>query len=453
MQIPSASENAGSVSIHTHEDDQVHPSRLIEPDVVDIKWFSHGENMHGNEAENCLARDICALTEQFEPQKEGSNVRALWFRIPRGTIDDWMSVEEYQEYAEMYDEPEEEVAAARLRGWSEWFPEEEYWHTLTTNTEDGWAIVVIDDRVVIEVRPDKQEPYENPRLQSYLEGIRACAAEVVAMAADGTYRKLIEESLPPRCRFGFIKRKTWWDRLGKEDLFDDAKVGQGEATELAELLAAQPEREDIDRMPELCARQYFDALKGAYIAAGYVYDRESNYLGLPADDSRAWYVRFGDARDESILKLVQDSCEAFETWFDDEKRFFNHTFEVLQGPGFSRVYLHPRHDERGWHFTLTDSITWHAADVARIWRYLNGIEFPTYVYNAGDIANALLGEDDLLIVPFDEGIWYRGTEHFGRHAVTCVHLPEEGAETILDDIEWVDEPVPKLMAREGEERQ
>ena len=49
---------------------------------------------------------------------------------------------------------------------------------------------------------------------------------------------------------------------------------------------------------------------------------------------------------------------------------------------------------------------------------------------------------------FNEGIWYRGTEHFGRRAVTCVHLPEEGAEAILGDIEWVDEPVPELIARE-----
>lgn len=447
MKIPSVSENLEPASMHMHGDDQVHPGQLIEPDVEDIKWSSHGDNMLGNEAENRLARDICALTESFEPQREGSNVRSLWFRIPRGTIDEWMSVEEYREYAEMYDEAEEEVAAARLREWSGWFPEEEYWHTLTTNTEDGWAIVVIDDRVAIEARPDKVMQYENPRLQNHLERIRACAAELVAIAADGTYRRLIEESLPPRCHFGFIKRKTWWDRLGKEDLFDDAKVGQDEAAELAELLRAQPEREDIDRLPELCARQYFDALKGAYIAAGYTYDGKFNYCQLPEDDSRAWYVRLGDARDESILKLDQDSCEAFAAWFDD-KRFFNHTFEILQGPSISRVYLYPSHDERGWCFTLTDSITWRAADVARIWRYLNGIGFPTHVYNAGDLANALLGEDDLLVVPFNESIWHRGTEHFGRHAVTCVHLPEEGAEAILGDIEWVDEPVPELIARE-----
>ena len=425
----------------TNSTTEMRPSRLIEPDVEDIKWLSHGENTHGNEEENRLAWNICALTESFEPQKEGSNVRSLWFRIPRGTIDEWMSVEEYREYAEMYDEPEEQVATARSREWSARFPEEEYWHTLTTNTEDGWAIVVIDDRVAIEVRPDEAMQYENPRLQNRLERIRACAAELVAMAADGTYRKLIEESLPPRCRFGFIKRKTWWDRLGKEGLFDDAKVGQDEAAELAELLRAQPEREDI-------ARRYFDALKGAYIAAGYTYDGQFNYLDLPADDSRAWYVRLGDARDESILELDQDSCEAFAAWFDDDKRFFNHTFEILQGPSISRVYLHPSHDERGWCFALTDSITWRAADVARIWRYLNSIGFPTYVYNAVDLANALLGEDDLLVVPFNEGIWYRGTEHFGRHAVTCVHLPEEGAEAILDGIEWVDEPVPELITRE-----
>ena len=432
----------------TNSTTETHPDRLIEPDVEDIKWSSHGDNMLGNEEENRLAWDICALTESFEPQKENSNVRSLWFRIPRGSIDEWMSVEEYREYAEMYDEPEEEVAAARSRDWSAWFPEEEYWHTLTTNTEDGWAIVVIDDRVAIEVKPDEVMHYENPRLRDRLERVRACAAELVAMAADGAYRRLIEESLPPKCRFGFIKRKTWWDRLGKEDLFDDAKVGQEEAAELAELLRAQPEREDIGRLPELCARQYFDNLKGAYIAAGYAYDGKSNYLHLPEDDSRAWYVRLGDARDVSILKLDQDSCEAFAAWFDDDKRFFNHTFEILQGPSISRVYLHPSHDERGWCFTLTDSITWCAADVARIWRYLNGIGFPTYVYNAGDLANALLGEDDLLVVPFNEGIWYRGTEHFGRRAVTCVHLPEEGAEAILGDIEWVDEPVPELIARE-----
>ena len=431
------------------KNDLVHDVQLIEADVKDIRWSSLGDHLRGNEDENRIARDICALIESFEPQRADSNVRSIWFRIPRGAVDDWMSVEDYREYAEMYDEPEEEVAAERLRSWAEWFPEEEYWHTLTTNSEDGWAIVCIDDRVAIEVVPGEAVQYENPSLRERLERIRACAAGVVAMASEGTYRKLIEESLPPRCRFGFVRRQTWWDRLGKDDLFDDAKIGVEEADELAELLLAQPDEEDIGHMPELCARQYFDALKGAYIAAGYIYNKERNWRRIPEDDSRAWYVCFGDDRDGSILELEQNSCEAFASWFDDDKRFFNHTFEILLGSGVSRVHLHPRHDERGWYCTLSGPVTWRAVDMARIWRHLNENGFPTYVYGADDIAHALRGEDDLLVVPFNESIWYRGNEHFGRHAVTCVHLPEEGAEAIIGDIEWVDEPVPQLKVRNG----
>lgn len=426
--------------------DLIHQMQAYEPDIAGIRWQSVVLNgPRGNAAENDIAEDICALLESFSAGGENSNYRSLWFRVPRGTIDDWMPIEKYRDYAEMYDNSDEDVETGWRKEWSEWFPDDWYWHTLETNSDNGWALVAVDGRVVIEVRPDEKAPYENPRLTNLLEKLRSIAAGLVDMGLRGTYPQLLTDELPPHCRFGFIRRNKWWELLGRDNLFDDGKIEQEEARELANLVSSQPESGDIGRLPELSAGRYFEALKGAYAAAGFLCDADHARMGFSSNDGRAWYVRFGDARDESILELDQDSPEAFEAWFHDGSRFFNHTFEVIAGSSISRVHLSPRHDSGGWYFVLSGAITWRVADIARMWRYLNANGFPTYLVEAQDIARMLLGQDDLLVVPFNESIWYQGGEHFGRHVVTCVHLPEDGADLVVPDVEWLEEPVSELV--------
>ena len=415
---------------------------LCETDIDKIRWRGLRDHPFGREEEWRIARDILRMMESFPPETEGSQARSLWFCVKRGEPDEWMTLDEYRDYAELYDESSEMVDAQRLKDWQRHFPDETYWHKLTSNSEDGWMILAIDGRIVIEVAKGKEDVWNDSFLRSTLEKMRTSIGVVLEKACREDYEELLSEELPMHCRHGFIKRSDYWEICGKGNCYDDVKMDEGEARRLAAALKRQQPKEDIPRIPSLCARDYFKALKSAYIAAGYQNDSNGFWSAAPSEDGRAWYERFGDARDKSILTMDQDSPEAFKELFNGG-HFFNHTFEILAGPSISCVYLRPEPDETGWLLSLYGSITWHAADMARIWHHLNELGMPVYLYNADDAARALLGEDELFIVPFNEGIWHREKSHFGREVISCIQLPEECAEEVIARAEWMKVPAPK----------
>ncbi|MBR3691047.1 MAG: hypothetical protein IKL97_08145, partial [Eggerthellaceae bacterium] len=305
-------------------------SYLCEADIREIRWFSQGNRPFGREAEWRIARDILRMMESFSPKEKTSRVRSLWFCVKRGDPVDWMTLDEYRDYAELYDEPAEMVNARRLEDWQQRFPDETYWHKITSNAEDDWMILVIDDRAVIEVAKDEEAAWDNPRLRETLRKLRASIGLVLERACRKGYEDYLNEELPMHCRHGFIKRSDYWEICGKEDCYDDAKMGDDEARTLAAELRGQQAKEDIPRIPSLCARDYFRILKGAYMAAGYHNDSKGLWSAAPPEDGRAWYEHFGDARDRSILTMYQDSPEAFRELFSGD-HFFNHTFEIFAG--------------------------------------------------------------------------------------------------------------------------
>ncbi|WP_165045512.1 hypothetical protein [Adlercreutzia sp. ZJ138] len=417
-------------------------SYLCEADIDNITWRSMGNHPFGRGAEWRIACDILRMMESFCPKEKNSRVRSLWFCVKRGEPDDWLTVDEYRDYEELYDEPTETVNARRLEDWQWRFPDETYWHRITSNAEDDWMILIIDERVVLEVAKGKEDVWEDPCLSETLRKLRASIGLVLERACHEDYEEYLNNELPMRCRHGFIKRSDYWAICGKDDCYDDAKMSDDEARVLATELKGQQEKESIPRIPSLCARDYFKILKGAYIAAGYHNDSEGLWSAAPPEDGRAWYERFGDARDQVILTMDQDSPEAFRDLYSGD-HFFNHTFEIIAGPSISRVYLYPKPDEAGWLLSLFGSVTWCSTDMARIWHHLNETGTPVYLSDANDVVRALLGEDELFIVPFNESIWYRGKSHFGRDVVSCIHLPEEHVEEVISRAEWMKVSVPK----------
>ncbi|NGM18233.1 hypothetical protein GMI70_09575 [Eggerthellaceae bacterium zg-893] len=422
-------------------------SYLCEADIERIEWRSLGNHPFGHEAEWRMARDILRMMESFPPKEKNSRMRSLWFCVKRGEPDDWLTLDEYRDYAELYDEPLEMVNARRLEEWQQCFPYETYWHEISSNAEDGWMILVIDNRVVIEVAKGEEDAWDNPRLHETLRKLRASIGLVLEKACREDYEEYLSKELPMRCRHGFIKRSDYWEICGKDNCYDDAKMGDEEAQILAAELRGQQAKENIPRIPSLCARDYFSILKDAYMAAGYHNDTKGLRSAAPPEDGRAWYERFGDARDEVILTMDQDSPEAFSELHSGD-HFFNHTFEILAGSSVARVYLYPRPGETGWLLSLSGSITWHSADMARIWHHLNKTGTPVYLSDADDVARALLGEDDLFIVPFNESIWHRGKSHFEREVISCIHFPEEDAKEVIARAEWMKTPAPKPLLAE-----
>ena len=79
--------------------------------------------------------------------------KELWLCADRGTIDEWIDLDEAVEEGEF--DTKEDASAY----WTDLFPDEEYWyHVLEIEDDDsGFRVIFLQDQYVIEVDPRKEK--------------------------------------------------------------------------------------------------------------------------------------------------------------------------------------------------------------------------------------------------------------------------------------------------------
>lgn len=428
---------------------------LYEPLVDHFRWNPHdpfNPRRGDGQTDKAVQKLYQALLPiESDPNLKNEEYRELWFTLERGEPSDWSTYEEYCEEA-LWDSGETASREAWLREWESWFPKKTYWHLLRCNRYKDWITIRIDDSIIVQTSPDEKAPYHDELLDKLLMGLVHKARNVVDMMRTGDYEPWVKRCLPYERRYGIIQRGALWKATGHA--FDeDWDICPAEATTLAESLRSQPVEQKVGRLSSLCTGQYFSALKAGYEAAGKQNDRD--WFGdIPAEDGRAWYARFGDARDHTLLELDPQSPEAFEKWYENKRRGvgFDHNFEIFHGRGCSRVHMNPHRDELGWYCTMWGSITWHASDMARVWRTVNEAGIPVYVGDARALADALLGEDWVLIVPRHLPCDYTQGSYYGHEIRTAIHLfdDDEHGEAIIAAAEWQEPKLSRLEGTEGD---
>lgn len=419
---------------------------LFEPDIYSAtrSHRSYFDRARGTKESIHQARAIYEALRPIKPKSHADDYKEVWFTVGRGQIDDWMSFEDYRDVA--WDEKADPSKNDWLEEWKDWFPNEEYWHLLACRKDNGWLTISVDNTVLIEasLEEDEYDPYVDEELILVLKGLVSVAQEVVEELRSGLYRSRIEKELPLKYRYGLIKRSNLWKTADTWYRFGNPDVEEEELYVLTDMLYSQPDKEDIDRAKSLSTGVYFEKLKQAYRFCGHENDRDW-IGGISSNDGRAWYARFGDARDTSLLELDPASSESFKTWYLEKENHLDHNFEIFAGRGCTRVHLNPVLDSKGWYLAMWGSITWHAVDMARIARYMNDAGLPTYVYSADKIAKCLTGDDYVLIVPDHKPIDYVSGEYFGQEIVTAIHLPADAPEVFLQYIEWQEIELAQLL--------
>ncbi len=172
---------------------------------------------------------------------------------------------------------------------------------------------------------------------------------------------------------------------------------------------------------------------------------EDSYKGHAASDPRAWYHRFGDDRDDALYEIDQESEDALRDLVAPDSHL-NHGFEVLRGRGCTRVILVPSVAEGGgWRLRMHGRFDAYSFEMARMWRKLNEIGIPTYLYNADALADRLEGVDWVLVAPRHEYVDYlSGSEKFGRKVGSAIHLWEEFERDLVPAVEWMPLEAPEL---------
>ena len=423
-----------------------HGSTILQPQINFLRRF-RGRRLDGPLGGDATIAASWALLRAMEPIASTSNeqeARHIWVRAPRGEIDDWRSFEKWAEDQRAYEDNDHPTEEGWRQEWLGWFPNEYRWHRVSTHRDGEWLLVAIDGDIVMQVSPEKKERWDSEERAAYIGLLAQVAEETVDAIRNGTYASFVNNGLSYDLRWGFMRRNVFWQVAGVDARQFGGDMPREEAEELAALLRAQPDREEMPRLPELSIGQYFRALREAYIAAGMTLDQPS-WVRWDSSDPRAWYSRFGDDRDDAILTIDQESPDALRELFTSGHSF-NHTFEVIAGRGCSRIFLSPHLEKDGsWSLALHGHLTFHADQVARMWRRLNEIGMPTYLWEADALADLLLGEDWVAIVPkFRSPDYMWGTTEFGRRIGLAIPLWDEYRDELIAHAEWMPPELPRL---------
>lgn len=96
--------------------------------------------------------------------------------------------------------------------------------------------------------------------------------------------------------------------------------------------------------------------------------------------------------------------------------------------------------------TIKKLIDFHAEEMALMWEYLNDTRFPTYLQNASELAEVLLGEDWVFIAPKHVSIDYlAGKELFRRRIGIALPLRDAYRDKLIDAAEWMPLDIPELQ--------
>ena len=415
------------------------PPTIYEPLLDFFKWNGRDpfnprrSNEQTDKAVQALYQALRPIAP--DPKLGDEEYREVWITLERGEPENWCTYDEYREESPL-DSDATTTKEDWLDEWKQNFPAQTYWHLLRCNRYKGWITIRVDDSIIIQTSPDEKASYHDDRIDELLLGLVDKAKQTVAMMRTGEYAQWVKESLPYNRRYGLIQRKQLWEIT--EGTFDEGqRIDTEEAKLLADALRAQPFEQEIGRLPSLTTEKYFETLKIGYRET----ERHNNrdWLSeIPAGDGRAWYARFGDARDYTLLNINPQSEEEFEGWYEEKLRKFgfDHNFEIFLGRGCSRVHMNPHKDERGWHCRLWGSITWHASDMARIWKAVNEEGIPVFIDDAEALADALEGTDWVLIVPQHLSCDYTYGSFFGRKIRTAIHLFEDFQSDIIAAADW-----------------
>ena len=245
--------------------------KLIAPDVDELlRYFDH----RSLDSTPSNPRLLAAFTSIFDiltpltPLKKNNEVKAIWIRIPRGTIEDYSSFEEMKEWEEVetYEEYENR--------WKEDYPEEYSWYELVAvksfdrdNSLRYYGVSLGNERV-ISVSTEDRSFFGNEGYYPEEAAVMLCSLILPAVQASisllqaGTYNALVEKELPYQFRTGVIKRKVLWEYVpeAKESAYDG--LSEDSIQEFKKLIVSGiNDEEKIGRIKDFTANDFFRACK------------------------------------------------------------------------------------------------------------------------------------------------------------------------------------------------
>lgn len=449
--------------------------RLVAPDIDRLLCCfdrSHRNPSAPSPALVSAMEPLFTALAPLAPLKRNAEAKAIWLRIPRGTI------EEYNSFDDMKESGEVETYEEYENLWHEDYPDECSWYELVLAESfhrDGtlrFRAAQLGNTTIISAMMDEDEEEYDYTEETACELCRLiipAVQESLRLLQDGKYNDMINSTLPYQFRTGVIRRSALWQShpAEKERALDGLSAET--LAQFKNLLANGTNDEmKIGRIRYFTANDFFRACETGYRSIGYDCDE--------ASPSRL-YLRYADGRDEGLTGMGHglnespgndfNDSNAWDNWFFDRTRCGGHPWEVIRGGNSTHVALYVRHDQNSldWKFRRGEisedayreqqEKAGYFFEIAGKHRPFEAVSFytalsaaglPVILHDAEEILARFEGTDYIGIVPHHVIPKYceeMFPEKYGQ-IIDFMHVYEEDMDTFGNQIEWLAEEKAEL---------
>lgn len=334
------------------------------------------------------------LFEAIRPiRAEGEDeVRQIWIRAERGTIENFGDFEEFREdgIVETRKEFEEE--------WRYNYPDPEKWYHVATAKYRDQRFIYIDHNLALHFTPDPEKrhlQHADDRLISLLSWLsEEVRREIDQISKDlPRYNRFLEQHLPYEKRTGKILRASFWEIFGDDTIRLDRKLSPAVVQDLEKHLALDTDYDTVQGIPEISASGFLRFCEICYQANDY-FQKEKKPLS-PVEQ----YNRKADMRHGGLTEIDQESPEAFREWYHSGQKSGAHPWEICSGGNSTHISLMLSDRGKEWVLYLAGSSVIRVAETVRMASalYRNGIPF--HLQDGDEILDMVRGKDHIGIVP------------------------------------------------------
>lgn len=346
-------------------EDELKDYKLVAPDVDALLRFFDRRDTNPTAPSPLLLVALGPLFEALSPlaplDKDGE-AKAVWLRIPRGTIEDYDTFEDMRQWGEV--ESYEEYEAR----WLEEYPEELSWYRLVAVQSfepDGklrYVGIGLGNETIVSMLMGERSPYDQMGRYEEAAACRLCSLilpavrESMALLAGGSYNQMVATSLPYQFRVGVIRRRDLWEAEPDVRVGDYDGLSEESVRAFRELVESGVNSSDkIGRIRDFTANDFFRACRLGYESVG----KECGHL-----EPSELYLRYADGRDEGLTGkghglnegsgIDFDDSKAWDEWYFRRPQRGGHPWEVVPGGNSTHVELYVSHDQRKleWRFRL-----------------------------------------------------------------------------------------------------
>ena len=170
----------------------------------------------------------------------------------------------------------------------------------------------------------------------------------------------------------------------------------------------------------------------------------AGYKELKGKTPKEMFKRHGDDRDGGMSLLDENSQDDFDKWFKlstQEKWEIenpSHMWEISCGHTHTMIHLYLFWDDGYW-FYLSGGTHCLTTEVVRMYNAMKDKGVPVLLGHAGQIADKLLGNDDLGIIPNNDMGWRYWYGGFPKDdVINFVQLSDGNAEAVIKNATWFD---------------